>query len=102
MVIKDVIDSLIKKEITLTEAYDFYDQIIDSDSAHAMQQMGLNKYEWTAFCQAAPLETLASWRAEGWPRTCLRCHKEIEVQAFGWFVIEENQKHFLVHINCLP
>ena len=98
---RDILKALARHEITVAEAYDIYDQIMDSPYAASVESLlGLSHIEWNAFGHGAPFEVLARWRTNGWPAVCVNCKQVIVVSEFGWMVSETEDGYGLYHIEC--
>ena len=97
----DILAGIISGEITDDSAYRLYDQIMDQFH-HKMitnqprEELGLDKYEWTAFSFGANFNKLAEWRKYGWPKHCFSCNKQLNYKNFGWSVINGE----LICIDC--
>ena len=85
----DILNKLYHSQISIDEAYAYYDSVMESDSADNIQdELRFSKEEWTAFCQGAPLDVLAKWRHEGWPSRCIETNEQLEIKNFHWLVVE--------------
>ncbi len=83
----DLLQKLYNKEISLDEAYDLQDAVIENPRAfgHNSEEkevyldrlLGYSEREWQADLFGVPLEAIARWRYEGWPETCFRCGRPI-------------------------
>ena len=97
----DLLDKINKQEITIDEAYDIFDEVVEKFHNGQIKQdpydyMCMDRYERTANAHALSLLTLAKWRKEGWPQQCGKCNKEIDYKKFYW-TIRDNT---IVHIDC--
>ena len=92
----DIIKAIHEGEISLDEAYDIFDSIIedkdgnykDGEEIPILELTGMDNYEYTAFCQGAGLEDLVKWRYEGWPNVCARTGRKFDYKKYGWLVKE--------------
>ena len=102
----DLLDRIHSGEITLEEGECLFHKTIEevhrgeSDPNWA-SSLGFSKYEATAFCQAASLADLVTFRYEGWPDTCCRCGEPLDYEAFGWWIVHgDDGVACLKHIEC--
>ena len=97
---KDILLEIKLKNITIDEAYSFYETIMDSDQVSNIKNlMCLNNYEWTAFCQGLPLETLSDWRYKGWPNKCIVTGQNISIEGYHWLVKKKKGKYGLFSLK---
>lgn len=87
----DVLRLLASREITIEQAQDTFSETIDKFHAGELagmpqDELGLDRYEWTAVCQGISWAVLAEWRQHGWPTECAHCHKPIDYKKFGWMI----------------
>jgi hypothetical protein len=99
----DILKELYDGSITVDQAYNIYDDIMDSLLAsYAAQNLGLTLTEWTAFCHGLSLDILAHWRYEHWPDICPVCLKKIEIDQYGWFASKDHEGIWILrHIKCI-
>jgi len=100
----DIIKKIIEGSLTLDEAYDEFDRVLESDHGGKVPELlGLTKIEYTANCHSVGLDELAEWRKNGWPNKCAICGKKIVIENWGWFAreINDGESHELVHIDCM-
>jgi hypothetical protein len=87
----DLLDKLYRSNITIDQAYDIKDNVLDSDTENEPHEiLMMSEIEWTAVCHAAPLDVIAKWRHEGWPTRCVNTGEPIEVEKYGWIVVSNN------------
>ncbi|WP_431320042.1 hypothetical protein [Rhizobium sp. YTU87027] len=97
----DILSDLIEGRISVQQAEQALDEILDSSLAADVQnQLGFSRAEWTAYAYGASLSELASWRQDGWPDRCIVCGNQIEIDRFGWIVIDVMGASRLKHISC--
>jgi hypothetical protein len=101
-VIRDLLKDLQERRLTPEDAEREFLDVLDSErGAEVYELFGLSDPESTAYGHGVPFEELAEWRYEGWPSTCARCGRPIDVEAYGWFAGEEREGNsVLVHIKC--
>ena len=76
-------------------------EILRSNDAEKVEsRLMLTRMEWTAYCHGATFSELSRWRDQGWPTQCILCGREIEVDKFGWKVIDKDGISKLRHIRC--
>jgi hypothetical protein len=109
----DIIKDLYEKKITLDEAHNLLDQVIDDSNNgkydHLVKDgridlapiIGMDNYEYTAYGQGADFDTIAKWRYEGWPTICAKSGRTFDYKSYGWFVKEINDRDALVLIEEL-
>lgn len=94
-ILKELYYSLISEDDALTKVdhifYDIRKGIYDkfkTDDTHINLAgiMGMDNYEYTAYCQAAPLSVIAKWRYEGWPNKCCKTGRDINYKNYHWIV----------------
>jgi len=99
----DILAELHLGTLSLADAEEFYESVMESEDAHnAQESLGLSRAEWTAFGQGVPFEELAHWRYDGWPTACARCKGNLDLDSSGWFALESGNEHTLVHVTCPP
>ncbi len=78
--------NFMKKKITLKCIDIFYNDVIASGQTDIFGTMGLDwQTEATAFVlHNISYATLAKWRYEGWPNTCIICGKKFSVKDDTW------------------
>ncbi|GAB6982003.1 hypothetical protein [Prevotella dentasini] len=74
-----------------------YDNLIDGEGRIDLASLlGMDEYEYTAYCQAAPLSVIAEWRYNGWPTRCCLTDRPLDYKEYHWFVTEyEHDKYGL-------
>ncbi len=103
---RDVLKLMYSKEISPEEAEELFHDVMDrihrkKEKIIWAEEIGLSKYEATAFAQGASLSDLVKLRYEGWPRYCSRCKKGIDYKQFGWwFIRDDNGSPRLEHLQC--
>jgi hypothetical protein len=102
----DVIKSLYNKDITSDEAQSILDNILDrfhreKEPIVWAEEIGLSRYEATAYAQGASLDDIARFRYEGWPNLCSKCKRSIDYREYGWWIDhnEDGSVQFH-HIKC--
>jgi hypothetical protein len=90
---EEIIENLLKSPINVK-----YKKHIDKDGKIDITTiLGMDKYEYTAYCQGAGLSTITNWRYRGWPIKCCETNNPIDYRNFGWFVKKcKNGKYGLV------
>lgn len=73
---------------------------ISKDAPNAEAMLGLSRVELTAHGQGASWTEIAHWRRGGWPPACVVCGRSINVDRFGWRVVELDGAAQLKHIRC--
>ena len=97
----DILTCLSNGEMSLEEAEAEYERVMDSsEKLDPRMALCLSREEWTAFAQGVWFDELAEWRKSGWPSTCVRCGRRLDVDAFGWLAQEVEGNHELVHVEC--
>lgn len=99
--IRNVLQELYSNNITEDEAHELMSQIMcDIECGHYDQfrlvenrvdlatAYGMNNYEWTAYCQGAPLLVIAQWRYNGWPDKCCITNEPLDYIKYHWLVKE--------------
>lgn len=96
----NILKELYNKKITEDEACQFIDTIFDKikddsyDSKLEEHKINLaaifqmDEYEYTAYCQGAPLFVISKWRYEGWPQKSCNTKEPIDYKQYHWFVEE--------------
>ncbi|MBD3249180.1 hypothetical protein GF336_03985 [Candidatus Woesearchaeota archaeon] len=99
----DLLKKLYDQEISLDEAKDIYNKIMDYDNTQMKDLLCLSDVEFTALGGPyVDFDILAKWRYEGWPNKCIKCKEEIVVEKFGWVIKKTEQgKPVLCHVKCL-
>lgn len=97
----DLLDKINKQEITINEAYDIFDDVIEKFHNGEIKMdpydyLCIDRYERTANGHALSLSTLSIWRKTGWPNKCGICGKDIDYKNFYWTIKNDT----LVHIDC--
>lgn len=97
----DLLDKINKNEITIDQAYDIFDGVVDKFHKGILKDdifdyLCMDRYERTARAHALSLLTLAKWRKDGWPKQCSRCGAEIDYKKFGWTIKDDK----LVGLYC--
>lgn len=85
---KNEVESLYNKLFEdIKEGY--YEQYyLDNGKYDIATIMALDKYEYTAFLQGVPFETLAKWRYEGWPQKCCKTGAAFDYKKYYWIATE--------------
>ncbi|ANU27066.1 hypothetical protein [Planococcus versutus] len=99
---RDILAEIITKDITGDQAYElintvvgkFHDGELDGELNFLL---GMDNFEWAAFCHAMDLEVLAEWRRTGWPDVCSFCHSNLNFREYGWTIQDDR----LRCLNCL-
>lgn len=98
----DVLKDLHENKISLDEAWEIYDRIMEENPGEIGTLLNLSLTEMTAFVHGAGFEDLARWRYSGWPVNCAICGKGMVIENFGWIVKEgKNDTSTIVHVECL-
>ena len=106
----DILKELYDGLIDLKKAHQIIDKIVSDfhdikssnqkfDGGGISEILGMNNYEYTAYCQGAELHEIAIWRYQGWPKICFETGKEFNYMDFGWIVKNVNGKSKLVLLN---
>jgi len=97
----DILDDLIGGRVSAQQAEQALGEVLDySLAADVPNELGFSRAEWTAYAYGASLSELASWRRDGWPDRCIVCSNQIEIDRFGWIVIEVMGASRLKHVSC--
>lgn len=97
----DILREVFEQRLTAEQADEFLAHVLDSPEAgKAESLLMLTRPEWTAHGHGSTLEELARWRYRGWPTRCIRCSREIEIDKFGWKVVDVDGVSALSHIQC--
>lgn len=85
---KNEVESLYNKLFEdIKEGY--YEQYyLDNGKYDIAAIIALDKYEYTAFLQGVPFETLAKWRYEGWPQKCCKTGATFDYKKYYWIATE--------------
>ncbi|MEH7886951.1 hypothetical protein V7654_21855 [Bacillus sp. JJ1609] len=59
-------------------------------------ELNMDNYEWTAYCNRASLSILAKWRKEGWQDECNLCRSRINYKEYGCTIRDDK----LIGVNC--
>jgi len=104
---RNILKEIYEKKITEQDAYDFYEQVMNTDIKNVETFLGCSISEWTAFIwNWVPLSTIAQWRYEGWPDICAICGKNIVIEKGEWTILKEEKinnkivKNVIVHCDC--
>lgn len=98
---QDILEAILFGTLSDEDADDVLGEILDSTEApNAEALLGLSRVEWTAHGQGALWSEIARWRREGWPSACLACGRPINVERFGWRIVEVGGMSRLKHIRC--
>ena len=98
---QDILKAILAGTLSDEGADDVLDAILDSSEApNAESLLGLSRVEWTAHGHGALWTEIARWRRHGWPSTCVACGRPIDVDRFGWRVVEIEEVSQLKHIRC--
>ncbi|QDU65779.1 hypothetical protein [Engelhardtia mirabilis] len=101
---RDLLDELLRGELTESEAYAWLDLVMESSVLpKSLELVEMSPAEWSAFTRGLPLLVLASWRIEGWPAECVDCGVEVDIDGLNWVPIrdaEERSGFGLVHPGC--
>jgi hypothetical protein len=98
---QDILKAILAGRLSDEGADDVLDAILDSSEApNAESLLGLSRVEWTAHGHGALWTEIARWRRHGWPSTCVACGRPIDVDRFGWRVVEIEEVSQLKHIRC--
>lgn len=98
----DLLNMIYRNTVREEEAQQMLDGTIEAFHSGNLKtdipsELMLDHYEWTAVCHGVHLNVLAEWRANGWPRQCSLCRRELNYREYGW-VIKSDQ---LCHAVCL-
>jgi hypothetical protein len=97
----DLLQAIFSQEKTEAQGAQIISASLDSaDAAGTARRLGLSRVEWTAFAHGAALADIAFWRYQGWPTACALCKSPIDVEGFGWQVIDVNETSCLRHLQC--
>lgn len=99
----NILDEINSGSLSLDEAYDKFDEILESPKIENISEhLGLSIPEYSAYAQGLGLDDLAKIRKSGWPNICKVCGKIINIETGGWFAkLDEQEKVYLTHIDCL-
>ena len=97
---RDLLKELYEKKITLDQAYDIFDDIVDKSHRAIIKndpfiEAMFDKYEATANAHGADFDVIAKWRYEGWPTICSKCKKPLNYKVFGWSAKDNKLKHLV-------
>ena len=72
---------------------------------HENEYFHLDKREVHANSFATDLAAIAKWRYEGWPTTCFKCGKPLDLDSLTWEVTQKFDEHsqsiyYLIHEDC--
>ena len=100
MVTRDLLSELYLGRITIDEAYQIYDEIMDSARApYVAELLEMSDQEWTAYAQGASFGDIARWRFDGWPTRCAECGRSLNPSTYRWTVRQVNGSTTLVHLG---
>ena len=101
---RDILKELADGSVSTEEAERIYDDIMDAGKIDFAEALGLNNRESTAFGYGVPLDELAMWRKDGWPKNCAVCKRALDVSKSGWMAThtDASGRHLIVHIPCMP
>lgn len=94
-ILKEVYYGLVSENDALTKVEHIFDGIrkgmydkFKTDDTHIdlAAIKGMDNYEYTAYCQAAPLSVVAKWRYEGWPNQCCTTGRDLNYKNYHWIV----------------
>lgn len=107
MPVKDILQELHSNKIREDDAHEIISQIMHDIDNGLYDQFrlagnrvdlaaayGMNKYEWTAYCQGAPLSIIAQWRYNGWPDKCCNTDKELNYKHYHWLVKKDSNGEY--------
>lgn len=107
----NILQELHNKRISSSQAYEMIDKVRDDidkgvyDTLLNMGRidfasiLGMDEYEYTAYCQGAPLSIISQWRYCGWPSKCCKTNLPIDYKQYHWFVKElDNGDYGLIKI----
>jgi len=98
---QDILEAILDGTLSDEGADDVLDAILDSsDAPNTETLLGLSRVEWTAHGHGALWNEIAHWRRNGWPSTCVVCGRAIDVDRFGWRIVEVDGASKLKHIRC--
>jgi hypothetical protein len=101
MTARDILKELYLNTLSVEGADAVLNGVLESDDAPDIERvLLLSRPEWTAYGQGATLAEIARWRYHGWPKRCTACGLTIEVEDFGWKVVEADGDSLLKHIRC--
>lgn len=99
--VRDILSELMVGVLSEDQADEILSTVLDSPQADKIENLlGFSHAEWTAYAQGALLVEIASWRKNGWPVKCNKCGGAIDVDQFGWLVIDSDGESVLKHIRC--
>ena len=97
----NILDSLNSGEMTLADAEEIYDGVMDSDHGGKVAEiLGLTPEEYTALGHGVWLDELASWRTNGWPCECPFCGRRVNIEAYHWKIATANGRSSVAHLAC--
>lgn len=98
---RDLLNDIADQKLDEVEAQRIISESLRSaEAANTAHWMGFSRTEWTAFGQGAGLSEIASWRRFGWPTICKICSAPIEVNSFGWQLVDVDGVSRLRHVRC--
>ncbi|MGD6804646.1 hypothetical protein FZC79_08400 [Rossellomorea vietnamensis] len=67
---------------------EFHESLLENDIA---SELKLSQEEYTAIVVwSVDIEALANFRYFGWPNSCIKCSKSLNVKEDGWKLDDEN------------
>lgn len=97
----DILLEISERKLTEDQANDILIAVLESPEAAKIEELlGFSRVEWTAYGQGASLAEIATWRQFGWPRKCYLCGNEIDIEKFGWWVLDVENGSVLKHLRC--
>lgn len=98
---RDMLGEILAGTLSEEDADAALDTILDSSEASSAETiLGLSHTKWTAHVHGALWAEIASWRRSGWPSDCAVCGGSIELDRFGWRIVEVNEQAQLRNIRC--
>jgi hypothetical protein len=100
----DILKSINGNEISKYNAYKLLDKIIANPIQYAEESeiegnrvnmaaiIGMDNYEYTAFCHGAGLLDISSWRYKGWPTRCFKTGKLFNYKNYGWRIVTDKKE----------
>lgn len=104
----DIIAMLSHNEMTVEEAENIFDNIIDKIhngqiTSGWRKVLELSNYEATALLHGATLTDLVKVRYDGWPTHCSQCNLPLDYKKYGWFFCSNDEGiPKIEHIICPP